>query len=301
MAGIIAALCQSRITWRGFLWALALMLVSYQMSRATKLGQLVPLLAALAWIGLLLVRSGRDVAGGLLIGVVSAVKIFPAVLIALLFLDRRYKAAWAAAGIMLAAYASSLLLLGMPVHEQWWQPMRDFAGKVSPFFGNQSLLGWFARVGLGYSILDEMPVGSPWLSAAQWMLTLVFAALVIRALRPLSGSLLREHLPLSVGLGTGALLLVIPVSWEHYGLFVLPAAGWAVYRVWMERDAKFWELWLAAAVFLFTMKLTRFYGDGALGRLVSGSQALGLLLLCVWFMRRLARPLRASLSPGASS
>jgi hypothetical protein len=301
MAGIIAVLGASRISWRGFLWALTLILVSYQVSRATKLGQLVPLLASLAWIGLMLVRSGRDLSGGLLIGLVSAVKIFPAALIALLFLDRRYKAAWTATGVLLAAYASSLLLLGMPVHEQWWQPLRDFAGKVAPFFGNQSLLGWFVRVGLGYSLLDEMSVSSPWLSVAQWTLTLVFAALVIRFLWPRRGSLLREQLPLSVGLGMGALLLVIPVSWEHYGLFVLPAVGWAVYRVWMERDAKFWELWLAAAVFFFTMKLTRFYGDSALGRIVSGSQALGLLLLCVWFVRRLRSPLRASLRPGGSS
>lgn len=300
-AGIIAGLCHSRFTWRGFLWALVLMLVSYQMSRATKLGQLVPLLAALTWIGLLLVRSGRDLSGGVLIGVVSAVKIFPAVLIALLFLDRRWKAAWTATGVVLAAYASSLLLLGMPLHEQWWQPMRDFAGKVAPFFGNQSLLGWFARVGLDLSVFDEMPVSLLWLSIVQWTLTLVFAALVIRFLWPLRGSLLREHLPVSVGLGTGALLLVIPISWEHYGLFVLPAAGWAVYRVWTERDARFWELWLAAAVFFFTMKLTRFYGDGALGRLVSGSQALGLVLLCVWFVRRISSPRRASLSPSGNS
>jgi hypothetical protein len=301
IAGIIAKLCSSHLTWRGFLWALVLVLVSYQMSRATKLGQLVPFLAALAWIGLLLVRSGRDLPGGLLIGVVSAVKIFPAVLMALLFLDRRYKAAWAAMGAVLVAYASSLLLLGIPIHEQWWQPMHDFAGKVVPFFGNQSLLGWLARAGLGYSVFDEMPIGTPWLSAAQWTLTLVFAALVLRFLWPLRGSLVRDHLPLSVGLGMGALLLVIPVSWEHYGLFVLPAAGWAVYRAWTDRDAKFWEFWLAAAVFFFTMKLTHFYyGDSILSRLVSGSQALGLLMLCVCFVRRISSRQLAALSPGGN-
>jgi hypothetical protein len=301
IAAVIAALCSSHVTWRGFLWALALVLVSYQMSRATKLGQLVPFLAALAWIGLLLVRSGRDLSGGLLIGVVSAVKIFPALFIALLFLDRRYKAAWTATGVVLATYASSLLLLGLPIHQQWWEPMRSFASEIAPFLGNQSLLGWFVRLAYRRSVFDETPVGSPGLVAMQWTLTLVFAALVIRALWPLRGSLHREHLPLAAGLGMGALLLVLPVSWEHYGLFVLPVAGWAVYRVWMERDAKFWEFWLAAAVFLFTMKLTHFYGDSAFGRLVSGSQAFGLVLLCVWFVRRLRGSLRAFQSPGVRS
>jgi hypothetical protein len=295
-AWLTVVLCDPRWTWRGFLWALALFLVCFQLSGATKLGQLVPLVAALTWLGLLLVRSGRDLSGGFLIGLVTAVKIFPIVLIGLLFLDRRWKAAWAAAGTVLATYALSLLLLGLPVHALWWQPMHDFAGKVAPHFGNQSLLGWLVRVTQSYSIYDEIPVSWGWLSALQWLLTISFAVAVIRLLWPLRGSLLREHLPVSVGLGMSALLLVIAVSWGHYGLFVLPAAGWAVYQVWTKRDTRLWELWLAAAVFFLTMKLTHFYGDSAFGRLISGSQAFGLLLLCVWFARRARSLFPASLS-----
>jgi hypothetical protein len=82
------------------------------------------------------------------------------------------------------------------------------------------------------------------------------------------------------------MVLGMPNAWEHYWLFVLPVLGWAICETWQHQDRRFWEIWLAFAAFFFVMKLTRFYGDSWMGRWMSGSQTVGLLMLWVWLMRR---------------
>ena len=65
-----------------------------------------------------------------------------------------------------------------------------------------------------------------------------------------------------------------------------PVVGMAINEVWTRGDRRVWECLLAVAVFLFSMKLISFYGNSTLGRLISGSQTMGMFLLWIWLLRR---------------
>lgn len=286
-------LCRIEPSLRAFLWALALVLLCYPVARATKLGQIGPLLAAGAWLALFLTRSGKTWLPGILLGFVGAVKLFPIALIVLPLLDRRLKTVLVSLTTVVLIYAVSLLTIGLQVHLAWWEAVREFGNLVWPFFGNQSLQGWLARVAFGLSPLQEMPVAIPTLSVLRVALVLVLGGAALYSLWRLRGRLVGELMALSSGLVLSTLLLLIPNAWEHYWIYVLPSLGWAIYETAHSRDARFWEIWLAIATFFFLTKLTRFgYADTLFSRTMSGSQTFGMLLLWVWFIRRAWREKR---------
>ena len=284
-AYLIARLSSAHVTWRGLWWALALVLWCYPMSRAAKLGQIVPLLAVLTWTGLLWLQNGKQKASGILLGVVSAIRIFPFGLVLIPLFSRRWRVVAVWSGTVIAIYALSFALMGMAVHRYWWEAMSEFGTHVYAFFGNQSPTGWIARLS-GGGMENMIPYRTPLLHAFGIAGTAIFTGG--------SGWMLwrkRERLdssayPAAVGLMTAGIILGMPNSWEHYWLFVLPALGWAIYQSWEFGDRGFWKAWLACAAFFFLMKLTHFYGASALERIATGSQTLGMLMMWVWFARR---------------
>ena len=293
-------LCRAGPSFRSFLWALALILLCYPMARATKLGQIVPILAALTWTALLLMRSGKNWLPGILLGLISAIKLFPIVLILLPLLDRRFKLAAISIGTVIAVYGFSFILFGVHIHALWWEAMREFGNLIYPFFGNQSLQGWLSRAMFGFDGSSEIPVAIPALAAMRFLFIIVFGGLTLTALCKIRGRCIREQPALSVGLLMSAVLLSVPNAWEHYWIFVLPSLGWAIYTAAQKRDNWIWELWLGAASFLFLMKLTRFtYADTLFSNIMSGSQTAGLLLLWIWFLRHAWR--NKGLQPLAST
>lgn len=286
-AFFIVRLCRIEPSLRAFLWALALVLLCYPIARATKLGQIGPLLAAGAWLALLLMRSGRTCLPGILLGFVGAVKLFPIALIVLPLLDRRLKTVFVSLTTVVLIYAVSLLTIGLQVHLAWWEAVREFGSLVWSFIGNQSLQGWLARVAFGLSPLQEMPVAIPTLTLLRIPIITIFGGMTLLVLWRIRGQLTGEQLALASGLLLSAVLLSVPNAWEHYWLFVLPSLGWTIYETMRYRDARFWEIWLAITTFFFLTKLTRFgYADTLFSRTMSGSQTFGMLLLWVWFMRR---------------
>ncbi len=94
---------------RNILWCIALVLLCYPMSRATKLGQIVPLLAALTWFGLLWLRDEKQRLAGLMLGFVGAVKLFPIGIVALPFITRRWKTVYTALLVAIGIYAPFLV------------------------------------------------------------------------------------------------------------------------------------------------------------------------------------------------
>lgn len=276
-------------TWRAFLWSLALVLVTYPVARATKLGQLTPLLFAVFWMAMLWLQKRRAVAGAILAGLISAVKVFPLAAAAILLLMKQTRAAAWWFGTVIAIYAASLSLLGWRVHGYWWEVMREFSGLVQPFFGNQAPLAWFARGYYQRPMIDVIPFTTPLLGALKILFLIVFLAGTIGVLWRTRESWRDQSYTLGMGLLLAGLHLAMPVMWEHYWIILLPPLAWAIRETWMRGDHPFWMAWLFAAVFFFTMKLTRFYGDDLFGQLASGSQSLGMLLFWVWLLRRALR------------
>jgi hypothetical protein len=287
----IVRLCDAGITWRGYLWAFALVLWAYPMSRAMKLGQIVPLLAVLSWAGLLSWRRRHETSGGVVAGIVSALKIFPFALIVLPVLDRRWKGVLSQVLTIVVVFAGSLIALGATVHGYWWNSMRAFGSLTNPFFGNQAPSGWITRLAYRHPLIDEIPFTDPVLASVGFLIAAGVGTVTLLALWRHRGTLLSEHLPVSAGLVLSAVMLAIPTAWEHYWLFVLPSLGWALYETWQNGDERFWELWLALAAFLFIMKLTHFYGESIAGRIASGSQTVGMILFWIWCVRRVFLPL----------
>ena len=297
-AWLIVYLCRVRVTWRSILWALVPVCLSYPMSRAVELGQTLPLFSALIWTALLLMQTGRQAAGGILAGVVSSIKLFPAGFILIPFTERKFRAVgiWIVTTVVI--YGVTIPLLGTRIWGFWWDAFRDLSSNAWAFFGNQSLTGWYMRAVLGYSFSAEHFPPPPSILVLRAVALLVFGGITLwilwRRRRERRDGLFIPR----AGIVICGILLVLPVAWEHYWLFALPALGWAIHQVWTKRDARFWELWLAAAAFFCIIKLNRFYGDDWFGSIVSGNHTIGLLMLWIWFVRRQWNPApNASFAP----
>jgi hypothetical protein len=67
---------------------------------------------------------------------------------------------------------------------------------------------------------------------------------------------------------------------------VLPVIGWAIHDEWVRNKSVLRLLWVLGAGFLCLMKLTHFYTDDWFGRIITGNQTIGLLMLWLWLMWR---------------
>jgi alpha-1,2-mannosyltransferase len=282
-------LLDQRRNLRVFLWALAVVLLCYPMARATKLSQPVPLLVALTWAGLLWLRKGMDIPAGVALGIAAAVKLFPVVLLLLPLLDRRFRPLAAALATIAVIYVSSVTLWGMRLHVLWWECMREFSQQVIPYWGNQSPLSWLARTVFGYSIMHGRPVQFPELLILRIFCGLIFGVSTLWALWKLRSVASRSRLALAAGLILSAVLLSVPIAWEHYWLFVLPVLVWILFTEWTNGASwnRLW--WLGAAAFFFLMKFTHFYSESSLGRFMTGTHTIGLVLLWLYLMERAMR------------
>jgi len=284
-AWLIVKLCRVPLDLRAYGWALALVLVCYPMARATKLGQLSPVLAFVVWTGLLLLRRKREYCAGCVLGAVSAVKIFPFSVVVVPFLSRKWKAVIVMIAMVVIVYGISWWLCGAEIYGNWLKAIRQFGGLVCPYFGNQSPLGWYTRVILGQHQSLERFIDVPSLGLIRIFITTVAGIFSGAALWKIRRLPLTEHLPVSAGIILSAVLLSLPTAWEHYWLFVLPPLGWMIHTEWRRGRLDLRAMWAAAAAFLFTMKLTHFYyADTLFSRLMSGSQTAGLLMLWIWLI-----------------
>ena len=287
---LILRLCRITISARPFLWATALVLVSYPMSRTTKLGQIVPLLAALTWIGLLWLREHKWWSSGTLLGVVSAVKVFPVGLIAFPLIARRLKVSAIWLATVVAIYAVSVLALGLRIHVLFWQAVKQFGTLVYTYQGNQALIGWYLRLFRDRPVTDIAPYTDATIRAVQAAILIVVMGGTVGWMRWHRRAIRDDTFPAFVGLLIAGLLLSLSTSWDHYWLFELPVLGWAIRQEWTSVESRLRLLWILAASFLFLMKLTRFYGNDPFGRMISGSQTVGMIMLWVWLLWRVRSP-----------
>jgi hypothetical protein len=287
IARIVLCLCRIEVKLRPFLWALALVLVSFPMSRTTNLGQTVPLLAAGSWMGLLWLRDRKSWPAGAMLGLVSAVKLFPIGLIALPAIQRRFITVAVWLGTFVTIYGLSILTLGPRIHEYFWQSARQFGTLVYPFFGNQSLIGWYTRLFRHHDLMDIVPFTDPGVEIVHRVIIAVVAGTTLIWIWLHRRAIDEHSFPAFAGLLMSGLLLSLANAWDHYWLFVLPVIGWAIHDEWTHDRSLLRVLWVLGAGFLCLMKLTHFYSDDWLGRIITGYQTVGLLMLWVWLLWRI--------------
>ncbi len=288
-AWVVLRLTGAKRNFRNVLWCIALVLLCFPISRTTKLGQIVPLLAALTWIGLLWLRDEKQRLAGLMLGFVGAVKLFPIGIIAIPFITKRWKTVITALLVVLGIYGLSLVMLGLRIHEFFWEAVSEFRTLAYPYQGNQSLLGWFIRLAYDKPLIDIVPFTDARLEVAKKVILSLVAVPTIAWLALYRNGYSRASFPAYIGLLLAGIMLSLSTSWEHYWLWLLPVLGWAIHEEWTLNESRFRLYWILITSFFFLMKLTRFYQDSDLGRIMSGSQTVGMLMLWLWLFYRVRK------------
>lgn len=221
--------------------------------RCLVLGQTTPLMMLLFALVLLWVRSGLPRLAGTVLGVICTIKIPPILLIVLLALRRRIAVAVPALAVVLLGVVLSFAVFGSDlVWEFYERVVADNFGRSEAAFNNQSLEGAFMRVFTDRGLADWTTVARPTsvtLSVIGTGLALA-ALLLLRApgfLRPnRAGEGAKPSngaIELEAAIGVCLMLLLFPVVWKHYYLFLavpitllpfwwvdrdLPRPGWLV-------------------------------------------------------------------------
>jgi hypothetical protein len=190
-------------------------------------GQLMSVLLLLLTVSWLLLRQGRDLAGGILLGLVLALKLVAWPVALFLLFQRRWKALFAAGGAFLAANLLGGLLIGFDRTVDYYLKV---AGSVSLLYRAHERN--FSIWTTGYRLFEGMgssagaSVSSDPLVSAPGLAPFVSVGL---ALLLLAGSLylaLRSRsFDASLAIVICTSIVINPVAWSHYLLLALiPAA-----------------------------------------------------------------------------
>jgi hypothetical protein len=174
---------------------------------------LILMLATLAWLCL---RRGRDGTAGVLLGLTIALKLYPALILLPLFIQRRWRCVVAAGSV-----AGSILFLGYT--RVGWNEAYVYVTTILPgvsAVGSQAL--GFPTIG---SLLREIAGDCMLVSSIEWAIRVVIAGAVAWwAFRQ------NDAPDRALTLGMTTLVLVPPLVWEHF--FVL------LYLPWLEMLAR---------------------------------------------------------------
>ncbi|MEU5317692.1 glycosyltransferase 87 family protein [Streptomyces sp. NPDC021056] len=171
-------------------------------------GQVNLLLMALVLTDGWLLATGRGRRAGVGIGLAAAVKLTPALFVALLLLAGRRRAAAVAASVAVGATALAALVAPDASRFYWTRAMWDTTrvGRLD-YVSNQSLQGILARLG---------EPGRVWWATA---VLLVLAVWAVRARRATAAG----DWPAAIALTGLTACLISPITWVHHLVWLLPA------------------------------------------------------------------------------
>lgn len=202
------------------------------------------LLIVMAWAAQ---RKGFQDTAGICLGLATALKLIPGLLFLFFLLKRQRRAVAVGVAAFLAAQAVAWLILGSDEFLAFLRNLGPHTARFRAGWLNSSLVGLFARlfepsaVLPGHVPLRPMPYATE--AAAYGCGLLLVAATAWRqrlALTPPQNDL-------AFGLWTTAMLLVSPLTWDHYLLLAMPAL-FLLWR-WLPEGAG-WATAYAAVVFL---------------------------------------------------
>lgn len=204
---------------------------------------------------LVCLASGRQVAAGVLLGVIAVLK--PSLgLIGIYFLLRgQWRVVAGGAAICIGSALLSLLIFGWEMNLLWYeQAVAPFAAGPVPGFNAQSLPAFVARFETGLPGLRDWdahtlsPAGRIWAAALSGLVGLLFLAACLRkGVRPPSAKVIELELLLVIAVSC----LVSSLSWSHYYVWLLPAFVW----VWKNADTGHITRAALAAAFVLCLPL----------------------------------------------
>lgn len=195
--------------------------------REIALGQLMTLLLLLLVAAWLALRSGRDVLGGSLLGLVMAIKLVAWPVVIFLALRRNWRAAGAAAAVFVVANLGASVLLG-------FDALRTYYLKIGPEVSSlyRSDLNNFSTWSVGWRLFAEhqtnspinleaaplahVPAVAPYVSAAATLVVLAAALVLARRARSFD---------VAFAILVCVSVVVNPVAWNLYlVLLLIPVA-----------------------------------------------------------------------------
>jgi hypothetical protein len=229
LAWVVAA-CGRRWSWRAPI--VAIFAVGKPLQANFERLNLGPVLLALIVAAAIDLEENRDTRAAIWIGLASAIKMFPALLIPYLAIRRRWRAAGIAAGIAVAGTVLPMLRYGP-------------AGAVS------TVSDWFALTRaspeahhLHQQMLTGMVTGLGGSFALAIMVQIAVTAMALLALaRPAADA------PAEVGLVTQLAALLSPIAQFHYEILAMPA--WVAALAHPRPPGRWWiPTLIVAAIFL---------------------------------------------------
>lgn len=212
-----------------------------------------------------------QIAAGILMGLAIAVKVYPALLLLVFVMYRKYTALLATALTVLVTFAAGVLYGGgWDATFRYWSVVVPAQSVLVTFPADQSAAAVFARLfQTSYLTVQLAPEQTVYLTVEPWInqpalgrvLWYAFEALVVGGtaftlwkIRKFSD---REGFVLSTALVLTAMLLVLPHVWDHYlAHLLIPLvllAGYA--RVWLKK----WEYVLLLQAALLFLLLQRYW------------------------------------------
>lgn len=181
--------------------------------------------------GLLLLRAGRPVAAGLLLGTMAVIKL-PLLLFGVAFVLRRnWRAAFGFAAVCAAAGLASLAVFGLDLHLLWYERcVRQFANNPLGAFNVQSIQALLVRVVEGPGVLrdwDAHEIAATQRLAGSVLAGLLYLAALAACIRRPAGPpredspAERERMDIEYLLVICLAVISSPLSWSHYYAWLL--------------------------------------------------------------------------------
>lgn len=239
LMGFVAIGLASRLsgwTWPVTLLAASLVLWSGPMLRSLQFGAQILVVATLVWIFWSGIRDGGDAwVSGVALGLAVNLRLFPALLAVGLLLQRKYKALAACVFTVLAMNVLAVVVLDLDL-DTAIQAVLEAGETWTHLPSNGSLVPHI----LGLTGLPILSISLGLIGGAIVLLTLVARS--------------TNDTDLVVGWGVLLMVLVSPLAWEAYDLFLLVPLAVAVQR-WRSPASRYLALiWLAfmiVAVYAF--------------------------------------------------
>lgn len=207
-------------------------------------------------------RSGRYRLAGITLGFATAVKLFPGFLFVYFLLRRKWQPLFVGALAFLVITLATLAIVGVDTYHMYIAKILPQAATWKAAWNNASLPGLWHKLFDPVSrngeltALMESPAAAKVFTLASWLIVLACLAPVVWRARTL------RQRDLSFAATVTAMLLVSPVTWEHY--FLLLLVPLAVNWVWVERTpvARLLQTLIVIALFLPVILLGNLFIPG---------------------------------------
>jgi len=221
-----------------------LALIFHPVRNTVDLGQVNALLFVLVAAFFFLYRSGRDVWAGLVLGVATAIRFHPALLIAYLLWRRDFRTAAVASAIAVAVSVLAVPAFGVEESVIYFTQVAPKFARALVSVENHSLAGFLATVGPSLGLTEPgQEVGSPWTARLAAGVVLALTATLLTGPAPRRSS---QAANLEFALVFAMIPLAMPNTTINHLLLILPSYWMVLECLLRHRDAH--ETFLAVLV-----------------------------------------------------